>query len=283
MKRTVGITSEYDGFCVRDYVRSILGFSSRAFKDAKYHGSITVNDIPVFANCILHTGDVLCLQVAEAGSASVEPRDIPISVLYEDEDYLFVDKPAGMPAHPSFNHKDATLANAVMFYYRDVPFTFRLLTRLDADTTGVAVIAKNAFAAGAFLSCNPQKTYYAFCECRPDPPCGTIDAPIGRAPDSIIKRIVCSDGKPSRTEYEFVAAYGALSLVRVIPLTGRTHQIRLHLSHIGCPLYGDFLYGTEIPGERTRLHCGALSFLHPVSGRYLEVSAPLPEDFRRLM
>ncbi len=279
MKKEYTVQAEQDGLTVREYVRSFLGLSSRALKSAKYNGMITVNERPVHTDCRLHVHDTLLLDFPDAPSESVTPQDIPLDVLYEDEDVLIVNKPSAMASHPTLTHKDGTLANAVMYYYRDIPFTFRLLTRLDADTTGVAVIAKNALFADAFSHGEPIKTYHALCVGVPLRREGLIDAPIGRAADSIIKRTVTDDGKAAQTKYRVLSEANGLSLVEACPLTGRTHQIRLHLSHIGCPLYGDFLYGTEISGERTRLHCKAISFIHPTLGERLTVEASLPADF----
>lgn len=279
MKKEYTVLSAQGGLTVREYVRSFLGLSARALKNAKYNGLIAVNSRPVHTDFRLRDGDVLLLDFPDASSESIVPQDLPLEVLYEDDDVLIVNKPSGMASHPTRTHKDGTLANAVMYYYRAAPFTFRLLTRLDADTTGTAVIAKNALFAAEFVSCEPIKTYYALCVGVPTPREGLIDAPIDRAPDSILKREVSADGKSAQTKYRVLSDDGGLSLVEAQPLTGRTHQIRLHLSHIGCPLYGDFLYGTEISGERTRLHCRAVSFIHPSFGKRLTVEAPLPADF----
>ncbi len=272
-----------DGVSVKEYVRSVLGFSARTLKNAKYNGAITVNGVSVHTNHVLKAGDVLTLVIPESTSESVVPQDIPIEILCETEDFLIVNKPSGMASHPTLTHKDGTLANAVMHYYRRIPFTFRLLTRLDADTTGVCVIAKNAYFAGLFSSLHPVKTYNALCVGIPAPEFGTIDEPIARAEDSIIKRKIDCSGKPAQTLYRTLAHKNGLSLVEAIPLTGRTHQIRLHLAHIGCPLYGDFLYGTEILGERTRLHCRKVAFSLPQSDTVFEIEAPLPPDFQKLM
>lgn len=272
-----------DGVSVKEYVRSVLGFSARTLKNAKYNGAITVNGVSVHTNHVLKAGDVLTLVIPESTSESVVPQDIPIEILCETEDFLIVNKPSGMASHPTLTHKDGTLANAVMHYYRRIPFTFRLLTRLDVDTTGACVIAKNACFAGLFSSLQPVKTYNALCVGILAPEFGTIDEPIARAEDSIIKRKIDPSGKPAQTLYRTLAHKNGLSLVEAIPLTGRTHQIRLHLAHIGCPLYGDFLYGTELPGERTRLHCRKVAFSLPQSDTVFEIEAPLPPDFQKLM
>ena len=252
-------------------------------KSAKYNVTITVNGVSVHTNYVLKSGDLLTLDIPESTSETVVPQEIPIEILYETEDFLIVNKPSGMASHPTLTHKDGTLANAVMHYYRHIPFTFRLVTRLDADTTGVCVIAKNACFAGLFSSLHPVKIYNALCVGTPTPAFGKIDAPIARADESIIKRKIDCSGKPAQTLYRTLTHKNGLSLVEAIPLTGRTHQIRLHLAHIGCPLYGDFLYGTELPGERTRLHCRTVSFSLPQSNSVFEIEAPVPPDFQKLI
>ncbi len=282
MKKVYKITDKDNGITVRDYIRSSLGFSARALKTLKYHGSITVDGNKVFADFLLQSGSVLELEFPQEKSETIAPENIPLDIIFEDENFLAVNKPAFMPVHPSQGHRSGTLANAVMYLYRDKPFVFRVLTRLDGDTTGVVIIAKNAIAANAFSKCNPEKKYLAICVGSPAETQGEIDAPIARA-EGVIKRCVDIGGKPSLTKYETIREKNRLSLVSAIPVTGRTHQIRVHMAHIGCPLYGDFLYGEEISGERTRLHCESVSFLHPFTGKKTVISASLPKDFENLV
>ena len=279
MKKEYLINNLHNGMCVRDYIRSVLGFSARTLKNIKYHGKLSVNGKEVHANFVLTDGMTLTLDFPDEKSETIAPENIPIEVIYEDDDFLAVNKPHGMPSHPSQNHHSGTLANAVMYMYRDKPFVYRVLTRLDIDTTGVVVIAKNAVFADAFQKTEIQKEYLAVCVGVPSDKSGVIDAPIGRA-DGIIKRCVTNDGKPSLTKYEVLSKADGLSLVRAIPVTGRTHQIRVHMAHIGCPLLGDYLYGTEIEGQRTRLHCERLSFVHPITKKETILTAPLPNDFK---
>ncbi len=264
---------------VRDYIRTFLGFSARTLKNLKYSGNITVNGNSVLANFVLQENSTLCLEFPEKSSETIQPEHIPIEVIYEDEDFLAVNKPAGMPSHPSQNHHSGTLANAIMYLYRDTPFVYRVLTRLDIDTTGIVIIAKNAVFADAFQKSNVKKEYLAICVGCPDKAQGLIDAPIGRA-EGIIKRCVTASGKSALTEYQVLDSKNGMSLIRAIPVTGRTHQIRVHLAHIGCPLFGDYLYGTEISGERTRLHCEKVSFINPINKKELILTAKTPRDFK---
>ncbi len=284
MKKRYTITeTSGNGMTVKEYVRNVLGMSAGTLRNMKYKGSITVDGENVYSNYVLKSGQLLCLETVETPSETVLPENIPMEILYEDDDFLAVNKPFGMASHPTLTHKTGTLAGAVMYYFLYIPFTFRLLTRLDADTSGVCLIAKNAASAGAFAHDLAQKEYLALCVGTPTIQEGMIDKPIARHPESIIKRRIDASGKPSQTFYSVLSEREGICLVRAKPLTGRTHQIRLHLASIGLPLYGDFLYGTEIPGERTRLHCEKLSFVHPMTKQRVHIVAPMPSDFEVLV
>lgn len=272
------IQNDCDGICVRDYVRSVLSYSAGTLKKLKYNGRISVDGNDVFADFKLSAGSTLKLEFPEERSETIAPENIEIDVLYEDNDFLAVNKPSNMPVHPSQNHRSGTLANAVCHRYRNEPFVFRALTRLDIDTTGVVIVAKNRVFAAAFSKGMPFKEYLAVCLGVPKEKAGVVDVPIARA-DGIIKRCASPCGKPSLTEYRVLAEADGMSLVRCVPVTGRTHQIRVHMAYIGCPLLGDYLYGEEIPGERTRLHCEKVSFVHPITHREISITAPIPSDF----
>lgn len=282
MIKTYTISKTDDGKTVRDYIRSVLGFSSRTLKNLKYNGKITVDGNSVHTNFVLCENSVLCLEFPEENSETITPENIPLEVIYEDDDFLAVNKPFGMPSIPSQNHHSGTLANAIMYLYRDTPFVYRVLTRLDIDTTGVVIIAKNAVFADAFQKSDVKKEYLAICVGCPENQNGFVNAPIGRA-EGIIKRCVSSSGKDALTKYQVLEKRDSLSLVKAIPITGRTHQIRVHLAHIGCPLYGDYLYGTEIVGERTRLHCEKVSFINPINQKEVNITAKVPEDFNNIL
>lgn len=278
------IGNDFSGCDIKFILTNHWGFSGSLISALKKGDSILLNGKKEFVNKAVSSGDVLRIVLPEVASENIVPNAIPLDILYEDEDILAVNKPADMPTHPSIGHFEGTLANAVMHYFRDIPFTFRAITRLDRDTSGVVLIAKHIVAAdrlskslieGAF-----EKEYMAVCIGTPSTLKGTIDAPIKREKEGIIKRCIDPDGKPSLTEYEVIEEKGSLSLVRLYPKTGRTHQLRLHLSYIGTPILGDFLYGEEITGERTRLHCNTLRFPHPFSGKSMKITAPLPEDMK---
>ena len=278
-----------EGKSVKQIIEREFNLSSRLLSKLKNSGGIKVNGNNVTVRFALGENDVLTLENTDVPSKNVPMSDIPLDVLYEDEDILAVNKPMGMPTHPSAGHHDDTLANAVVYRYRNDNFTFRAITRLDGDTTGVVLIARNALSAqrltDALSGGEIIKEYTALCEGVPQPLEGKIEGPISRCSDSIIKRKVDKDGKYALTKYEVVRASGdgRFSLVKAVPVTGRTHQIRLHLSYIGTPIYGDFLYGKPLDGVRAHLHCSCLIFKHPSTGEKVEISAPLPKDMSALV
>ena len=253
--------------------------------------SILKNGIWSYVNEPLHVGDTLHIHIEEnEGSDNIVPNKTPLSILHEDKDILVIDKPANMPIHPSINHYEQTLANGVLWYYtaQQIPYTFRCITRLDRDTTGVTLLAKHMLSASvlskAMQQKQIQKEYLALCD-GVTPEEGTINAPICRAADSVIERCVnFENGDSAVTRFVREWTNGQISLVRLKPETGRTHQIRVHMKHIGHPLLGDFLYH---PGNysmnRQALHCASLTFTHPITGEKLTINAKLPDDMQQLL
>ena len=240
----------------------------------------------------LAAGDRLdVLLPEEKPSEKILPVPLPFTVVYEDNDILVADKPAGMPVHPSPGNYGNTLANAVAAHAleRGEACVFRCINRLDRDTTGLLVLAKHALS-GAVLSDAMarraiRRTYLAVVQGCPDPEDGCIDAPISRVPGSCLQRQVDFDhGERAVTHYRTLTAGAPYSLVELHLDTGRTHQIRVHLAHIGCPLPGDFLYNPDFSHiRRQALHAAALDLTHPVTGGPLHFEAPLPEDMKRLL
>lgn len=274
--------NKYSGHDIKYILKDLWGFSENLITLLKKGDGILLNGKKAFVTKVVSFGDVLKITLPEESSDTIIKSAIPLSVLYEDEDIILVNKPHNMPTHPSVGHYEDTLANAVMHYFCDIPFKFRAITRLDRDTSGVVLIAKNIVAADRLskelLLGKIKKEYAALLVGVPAPQKGRIDAPIKREKEGIIKRCVSPDGKPSVTDYEVIKTKDNLSLVRLLPKTGRTHQLRLHLAYIGTPIYSDFLYGTEVPNERLRLHCRRLEFIHPFSGKPMKITAPLPDD-----
>ena len=258
---------------MKDYLRH-RGLSVTLVKKAKY-GGIHLNGEVVTVRAEVNLGDIIEIYVEDNVSEGIHPMDIPLTVLYEDEDILAVDKPTDMPTHPSKGNNLPTLANAVMGYYGG-DFVFRSVNRLDRDTSGIVIIAKNQFSAGALSSSMKKglwnKKYHALVSGIPAEKSGVIDAPIERVEEANIKRMVREDGKRAITEYSVIEEYEKDCLCELHLLTGRTHQIRVHMAHIGNPLVSDFLYGTPSDKEYY-LRCKEISFPHPRTGETIIIKA----------
>ncbi len=281
------ISEKYDGRLVKDLIRNELKISSGLLTQLKKSQGIRLNDNIVTVAQRVTSGDILTIYFPKEKRSAIEPVNIPLDIVYEDKYLLAVNKPKDMPTHPSVGNRDNTLGNACMYYFKDTEFVFRPLTRLDRDTTGIVVIAKDA-RTSAIISNQIQKgefnkTYYAITKGVPFPAFGRINLPIGRADGSILKRVVRSDGQYAVTDYRILCVKDDIALVEVNLLTGRTHQIRVHFSHIGCPLLYDYMYGKEIPGETLYLHCGKVEFYHPVSEEIITLSVkpdfPIFEEY----
>ncbi|MBQ7314410.1 MAG: RluA family pseudouridine synthase [Clostridia bacterium] len=264
---------------IKAFLRRVAGLSATCIKKAKY-GRIRKNGEIVHMREQLHAGDVISVRFPEDEPSAIVPIDRPLDVLYEDEDILIVNKPCGMPIHPSRGNHLPTLANLVTAYL-GADTVFRAVGRLDRDTSGIVLLAKHAHAAyrlseamkaGAFI-----KEYLAITDGAPTPACGTVDAPIARACEDSMRRVVRADGKPSVTEYRTLGiADDGRALVRLRLLTGRTHQIRVHMAYIGHPLCNDYLYGRGGEDGTYRLHMCRLSFPHPADGRTVTIASEAP-------
>lgn len=289
MERVYTVCGTGEGRLVRDILRYELGLSQTAIRRVK-HGGLLVGDTAVTVRHLLRAGETLTVTLADRAGSDIPPLPLPLDVLYEDERLLAVCKPVGMPVHPSRGNHLPTLAEGVM-HYMGPDFVFRAVNRLDRDTSGIVLIAKDAEAAyhlslalrGADGSV--EKTYLAITEGIPQPMHGRIEAPIARESEGAMRRTVRPDGRSAVTDYEVcrcgVTATGTpCALVCVRPLTGRTHQIRVHMAHVGTPLLYDFLYGQRREGTAYFLHCQSLSFPHPADGRRIGLRAerPLPGD-----
>ena len=277
------IDDKFDGKDIKFVLENELKCSSNIITRLKKGEYILLNGKRETVIKKLAYGDRLKIIIPEESPKElIKNPQITFDVIFEDEDILVVNKPAKIPTHPSQNHYTDTLANGIAAYIDSGEFVFRAVNRLDRETSGIVLIAKNILAAH-LLSAEAtarkiKKIYYAICENEVNPPSGLIDAPIAREKESIIKRCVRSDGRAALTKYETVKVICGKSLVKVNPLTGRTHQIRVHFAYIGSPLLGDALYGHDI-GERTRLHCKEMSFTHPILKKHMTVECPLPPDF----
>lgn len=240
---------------------------------------------------VLHEGDELTIQLIESNSSeNIVPTNLPLDIVYEDEDILVVNKASGTPIHPSQGNYDNTLANAVAYYYqqKSEAFTYRCINRLDRDTTGLLIVAKHMYSASLLSDMVSQREIhreYLAIASGEVPQEGTITAPIARVDGSTIERCVDEEhGEYACTHYQRLAYANGYSLVSLKLETGRTHQIRVHMKHIGHPLPGDFLYHPDYSViNRQALHSHRLSFHHPISGANMEFEASLPEDMRKII
>mgnify|MGYP004611113197 FL=1 len=240
---------------------------------------------------ILHAGDVLQVETGDHRPPKVlpTPGDWPLPIVWEDGHLLVVDKPAGMTAHASNFLPDTPTVAGALARQRGTDFIFHSVNRLDKGTTGLMVVAKSGYVHDRLRRALHTEGFYreyrAVCLGCPQPLRGTIDSPIGRDETSAVARKIRPDGQRAISHYEVLVPGEALSLVKLVPETGRTHQLRVHMASIGHPLAGDWLYGTEDPLliPRPALHSYALRLIHPVTGEVLSLTAPLPADMRRLV
>ncbi|MBO5364851.1 MAG: RluA family pseudouridine synthase [Clostridia bacterium] len=283
---TIPIDASLDGKSIKHVLRNEVQVSAAILTQLKKEeNGILLSGEPAFVTRKVQAGDVLQATIRD-GVSKIEPREVPLEILYEDEDVIAVNKPRNMPTHPSQNHHGDTLANGLMEYFRGQNFTFRAITRLDKDTSGVVLVAKNPLS-GAILveemkEGRIRKEYLAVTNGAPIPERGEISAPIRRREGSMVLRCVAPEGKTALTEYETISRGESLALVRLRPFTGRTHQLRVHLGHLGTPIFGDDMYGAPQTGEPTRLHCEKVSFRHPISREEIMVEAPIPLDMEEL-
>lgn len=287
------IKEDHAGMLIRDYLRNIQHFSRRMLIAAKSaEGSILVNGEKQTVRYELQAGDILEIRLpSEKKGADLVAEHIPIEIVYEDEDILVIHKPAGIASMPSLNDRYGTIANAILGYYerRQIPYTVHIVTRLDRDTSGLMLVAKHRYShsllAKAQKAGEIERNYIAIVEGYLKDQSGVISAPIGRDPDSIIKRMVIESGQEAITKYKVIQELKEASVVQVHLITGRTHQIRVHFSYIGHPLIGDTLYGSQTNEimKRQALHCETISFIHPFTKKSMTFYAALPPDMNRFI
>lgn len=243
-------------------------------------------------NVPLQAGDLLTVHIwEEISSEKIPPVELPLNILYEDEDLMVLNKAAGMPIHPSLNNYENSLANGLAWYFasQGKPFIFRCVNRLDRDTSGLTIIAKNMVSAGILSGMASRhqlhREYLAIVQGNVKPAEGTVDAPIGRRAGSIMERTIdWNHGEHAVTHYRVLQSSQTHSLISLKLETGRTHQIRVHMKYLGFPLIGDYLYNPDFSLiNRQALHSCHLSFLHPMTGKPMEFNADLPEDMRAVV
>lgn len=285
------VTPEQAGQPVRQLLREQFHISGSLLSRLKWReGAILLNGQPVTVARRVARGDVLTADVSDLPGENphIRPVDYPLDILWEDEDLLVLNKPAGIAIHPAaLTEEQITIAGAVCHYLGQDGF--HCVNRLDRGTTGVMVVAKTGYVHRLCMeqlhSGDFRRSYLGICRGVPQPAAGRIELPIGREPESLLRRRVDPEGLSACTDYETMWQGADRALLLLQPVTGRTHQLRLHLSAMGWPLLGDWLYGTEeralIP--RPALHSHRLTLTHPVTRRSLRLTAPLPEDMRRLL
>lgn len=255
------------------YLRSRLKMSVTVINKLKY-GHIYVNGMLAITSQVLCVGDVITLTVPpDVPNAFAEPKKIPLDIVFEDDYFLVVKKPVGMPTHNSKGTNEISLQQAVLGYFAPNPFTFRAINRLDKDTSGLIVVAKDQIIAGLLgeqMACGGfLKTYVALADGVINQDHFIVDAPISRLETNGQKRGVVEGGKRAVTECFVVERRADSTLLKIVLHTGRTHQIRVHLSHVGHPLCADALYGTKVEGKTYFLQSTGISFLHPITKEYL--------------
>jgi len=256
-------------------------------------GYITVNGHVAKASLKLNAGDRVDIVIPPTPPSPLAPEAIPLNIVYEDDDLLVVDKPAGLTVHPAPGHLEHTLVNAILSHFphlADISDSLRpgVVHRLDKDTSGVMLVAKNKIAQdnliNQFKSRSIMKAYLVLVKGRLTPERGIIEAAIGRDPSNRKRMAVVTLGREARTEYQVIKYAGNYTLLEVVMETGRTHQIRVHLSAIGYPVVGDPVYGIKSPHlSRQFLHACRLGFKLPSTGEYVEFESELPPDLEQAL
>ncbi len=271
-------------------------FSRSRIQGLIKQGRVKISGKKVKANYRVKDGDKILMEVPPPEDINIKPEDIPLDILYEDVDIIIINKPVGIVVHPAAGHYSGTLVNALLFHCKDLSgiggkLRPGIVHRLDKDTSGILVAAKNDIAhlslSGQLKERTIKREYYALVHGRISENYGTIDAPIGRHPRER-KKMAVTEGKVRKavTHFEVLERFSKHAFLKLILETGRTHQIRVHLSYIGHPVLGDNVYGprkNKLDISHQALHAGVLGFIHPRKGEYMEFSAPLSESFKEII
>lgn len=317
---TYVISEHEEGMLLKTILQQRMGVSRKLLSRLKLTDKgIMLNGERVYISVKVQAGDVVEIRMEQERSDDILPQPMELDIVYEDEFILVLNKPAGIIVHPTHGHYTDTLANGVVHYWQQKGwnYRFRAVHRLDQETSGVLVIAKNPYVhqhiSEQMIAGTVDKRYVAFVHGQPEPAEGDIDGPIDRDPLEPHRRIVTPSGYPSLTRYKVVTAYRGASLVELKLETGRTHQIRVHMLSIGCPLIGDPMYRHPVYSQisapegakasttdpslpslnekvakldktigRQALHASSITLVHPMDGRAVKFSAPLPDDMNRL-
>ena len=290
---------EQEGERLDKYLSMIYpDFSRSFFQKLIKNGQVKVNDIPEKSSYSVREEDIICVTIPDAVQTSIEPENIPLDILYEDDDVLIVNKPKGMVVHPSAGHYSGTLVNGIMYHCQDslsgINGEIRpgIVHRIDMDTTGSLIVCKNdeshIHIAQQIKAHTVNRIYVGIVCGNVKEDEGTIEGTIGRHPTERKKMAInAKNGKPAITHYKVLERFGNYTYMQFKLETGRTHQIRVHMAGIGHPLLGDTLYSSgrspfkHLQGQT--LHAQTIGFIHPRTGEYMEFSAPLPEYFEKLL
>ncbi len=285
------VTREEDGLQLRAVLRGVMGVSYSAMKSAKWENRILVNQQPRTVDTKVCAGEVVTFVPREGAAVyQLTPYELPLSIAYQDDYLMVIDKPAPLASQSSAGHPNDSLENALYAHLHcPTNFLYRPVNRLDKGTSGLMAVALDAHTQHRMQQRlhteDFRRIYLAVLEGEPPARRGTVDAPIAKADEASVRRVVTERGKPSVTHYEVLKSAGGRSLVRLELETGRTHQIRVHMQYLGCPVLGDFLYGREsplLPG-RFALHSTEIWMRHPLSDEMLHVVSPLPRELGRLL
>lgn len=291
MKLTYTIQPNDNFFNVKELLKLKFQISDRLLVKLKKNKKIWLNSTPTFVDSRLKPFDIVEILIDfEEKSENIIPTQIDLNIIYEDEYYIVINKPSGIAIHPSILHYTDSLANGVKFYFeqKNIKKKIRPINRLDKDTSGIVIFAKNEYIQEFLVKEMKKNTFFkeyiAVCEGIFESKIGTINLPIGRKENSIIERCVCSDGDIAITHYNVLKSLKNTSVVHVTLKTGRTHQIRVHLSNIGHPILGDTLYGNPSSViNRQALHAYKVKFIHPITGLNVEYIATIPSDIKSII
>lgn len=283
------VTEEEYGMSINEILRSNFNFSARFKTKIKFQNLLDLNGVQAKGFMKPEVGDLISIRLPKETS-DFPAEDIPIDVLFEDDDLLIINKQPGIIVHPTKGHPYHTIANGLMKYMQDTgqEFKVRFANRIDMDTSGIVICAKNANCQDSISNQmkgqDVVKKYVAIVHGRVEDDC-VINLPVGRPDEVSIRRCVMEEGKDATTIVKVLEAFDDYSLLELTIMTGRTHQIRVHLSHIGHPIIGDALYEGEAPGliERQALHAYHIEFIHPMTEEHLTIEAPYPDDMLKAL
>lgn len=291
MKLTYTIQPNDNFFNVKELLKLKFQISDKLLVKLKKNKKIWLNSTPTFVDSRLKPFDIVEILIDfEEKSENIIPTQMDLNIIYEDEYYIVINKPSGIAIHPSILHYTDSLSNGVKFYFeqKNIKKKIRPINRLDKDTSGIVIFAKNEYIQEFLVKEMKKNTFFkeyiAVCEGMFESKIGTINLPIGRKENSIIERCVCSDGDIAITHYNVLKSLKNTSVVHVTLETGRTHQIRVHLSNIGHPILGDTLYGNHSSViNRQALHAYKVKFIHPITGLNVEYIATIPSDIKSII